>query len=297
MKKLSNLIDKAKGTKKKKIVVVEAQDLPVLEAVKEALELEIIEPILVGEKKEIEKALKETEIPLNKVEILNSHSPEESAKNGISLVSKKLGDIVMKGLIPTDTFLKAILNKEWGLRTNSILSHVALFEIPNYHKLLLITDAAMNIAPDLNQKIHITKNAVNFMKNIVDGKPKVAFLTHNEKVKPGVQASEDAAILSAMAKRGQLGEIIADGPLALDNIISKEAAEHKGIKSEVSGDADIIICPEIMSGNALYKSLTYFARAKAAALIAGAKAPVVLTSRADSAETKLYSIVFAVVNS
>ncbi len=297
MKKLSNLIDKAKGIKKKKIVVVEGQDLPVLEAIKQAIELEIIEPILVGEKQSIEKALKETEIPLNKVEILNSHSPEESAKNGISLVSKKLGDIVMKGLIPTDTFLKAILNKEWGLRTNSILSHVALFEIPNYHKLLLITDAAMNIAPDINQKIHITKNAVNFMKNIVEEKPKVAFLTHNEKVKPGVQASEDAAILSAMAKRGQLGEIIADGPLALDNIISKEAAEHKGIKSEVSGDTDIIICPEIMTGNALYKSLTYFAKAKAAALIAGAKAPIVLTSRADSAETKLYSIVFAVVNS
>ena len=297
MKKLSNLIDKAKGAQKKKIVVVEGHDIPVLEAIKEALSYGIIEPILVGNSEKIEKSLKELGIPLNSVEILNAHTPEEAAKNGISLVSKKMGDIVMKGLISTDTFLKAILNKEWGLRTNSILSHVALFEIPSYHKLLLITDAAMNIAPDINQKIHITKNAVNFMKNIVDNKPKVAFLTHNEKVKPGVQASEDAAMLSTMAKRGQLGDILADGPLALDNIISKEAAEHKGIKSEVAGDADIIICPEIMSGNALYKSLTYFAKAKAAALIAGAKAPVVLTSRADSAETKLYSIVFAVVNS
>ena len=297
MKKLSSLIEKAKGAQKKKIVVVEGHDKPVLKAIKDALELDIVEPILVGDKEKIEKALKEVDIPLNRVEILNTHSPEESAKNGIAIVSKKMGDIVMKGLIPTDTFLRAILNKEWGLRTDSILSHVALFEIPVYHKLLLITDAAMNIAPDINQKIHITKNAVNFMKNIVEEKPKVAFLTHNEKVKPGVQASEDAAMLTMMAKRGQLGDILADGPLALDNIISKEAAEHKGIKSEVAGDADIIVCPEIMSGNALYKSLTYFAKAKAAALIAGAKAPVVLTSRADSPETKLYSIVFAVVNS
>jgi len=297
MKRLKELIDKAKSTNKKKIIVVEGHDIPVLEAIKDALELNIIEPILIGKKEKIEHSLKETGIPFHKIDILNTEDPQQSAKEGISIVSKGKGDIVMKGLIPTDTFLRAILNKEWGLRTGSILSHVALFEIPAYHKFLLITDAAMNIAPDVNQKTHITMNAVNFMKNIVEEKPKVAFLTHNEKVKPGVQASEDAAVLTMMAKRGQLGDIVADGPLAFDNIVSKEAAEHKGIKSEVAGDADIIVCPEIMSGNVLYKSLTYFAGAKAAALIAGAKAPVVLTSRADNAETKLYSIVFAAVNS
>ncbi len=297
MKNLNQLISKAKGAEKKKIAVVEGHDLPVLGALKKAIELKIVFPVLYGDKNKIEDSLKKAKIPFSEAEIIHTENRLESAKEGVSAVSRGEADIVMKGLIPTDVFLKAILNKEWGLRTNSILSHVALFEIPSYHKLLLITDAAMNINPDINQKIQILKNAVNFMKNIAEGKPKVGLLAHNEKVKPEVSASSDAAIITVMAKRGQLGEIIADGPLALDNIISKEAAEHKGIKSEVAGDADIIICPEIMSGNALYKSLTYFAKAKCAALIAGAKAPVVLTSRADSTETKLYSIVFAAVNS
>lgn len=297
MKTLKQLIEKAKGAKKKKIAVVEGHDIPVLEALKQAIELNIVFPILYGNKNKIEKSIKKTGIPLSGTEIVHTENHQQSAREGVSAVSKREADIVMKGLISTDVFLKAILNKEWGLRTNSILSHIALFEIPSYHKLLLITDAAMNINPDINQKIHILKNAVNFMKNIVEGKPKVGLLAHNEKVKPEVPASSDAAIITVMAQRGQLGDIIADGPLALDNIISNEAAEHKGIKSEVAGDADIIICPEIMSGNALYKSLTYFAKAKCAALIAGAKAPVVLTSRADSAETKLYSIVFAAVTS
>ncbi len=296
MKTLKELIDKAKSIKAKKVAVAESADLPVLEALKDAVELGIIEPILFGNRDETYRIAKEINFDLTNIEVVHCESPKVAAEKAVKCVSEGKAQIVMKGLVGSDVYLRAILNKEWGLRTGSVLSHVALFEIPAYHKLLCVTDAAMNISPDAKDKAFITKNAVNFMKNIVNGKPKVAFLAHNEKVVPDNQASNDAAVLSMMAIRGQLGDIVADGPFAFDNAISKEAAMHKGIESEVAGDADIVICPDIQSGNILYKSLTYFANGKAAALIAGAKAPVILTSRADTAETKLYSIVFAVLS-
>lgn len=296
MKYLSELIEKVKAVDAKLVAVVESADVPVLEAIKEAKTLGIIQPILFGNKEKTIELAKTIDFDLSDVEIHHCETPEISAKEAVVCVSSKKADILMKGLVGSDVYLRAILNKEWGLRTNSILSHIALFEIPTYHKLLLVTDAAMNISPDAKEKALLTKNAVSFMKNIVEGKPKVAFLAHNEKVVPDNQASNDAAVLTMMAKRGQLGDIIADGPFALDNAVSKEAAEHKGIDSPVAGDADIVVCPDIQSGNILYKSLTCFAAGKAAALIAGAKAPIVLTSRGDNAETKLLSIVFAVLS-
>jgi phosphate butyryltransferase len=296
MKTLGELIEKAKSTTLKTVAVAESADLPVLESLKEGVSLGIIKPVLFGNKNETCRLAKEIDFDLTDISVIDCQNPKEAAEKAVQYVSGGKAQIVMKGLVGSDVYLRAILNKEWGLRTGSVLSHVALFEIPAYHKLLCVTDAAMNISPDAKDKAFITKNAVNFMKNIVNGKPKVAFLAHNEKVVPDNQASNDAAVLSMMAIRGQLGDIIADGPFAFDNAISKEAAKHKKIESEVAGDADIVICPDIQSGNILYKSLTYFANGKAAALIAGAKAPVILTSRADTAETKLYSIVFAVLS-
>jgi len=296
MRYLSELIEKAKKIEAKTVAVVESSDIPVLEAIKEATKLEIIKPILFGNKDKTIELAKTIDFDLTGVEIHNCASPEVSAKEAVTFVSTKKADILMKGLVGSDVYLRAILNKEWGLRTSSILSHIALFEIPAYHKLLLVTDAAMNISPDIKGKAFITKNAVSFMKNLVNGKPKVAFLAHNEKIVPDNQASNDAAVLTMMAARGQLGDIIADGPFAFDNAVSKESAEHKGIKSPVAGDADIVVCPDIQSGNILYKSLTCFASGKAAALIAGAKAPIVLTSRGDNSETKLLSIVFATLS-
>jgi len=296
MKSLNQLIQQASALPPKRLAVAMAGDGPVLEAIAEAMSLGIVKPILYGDRERIEALASEKGLSLSGCTLIQSQTPEDCARMAVSAVSHGKSDIVMKGLVTTDVFLRAILNKEWGLRTNSILSHVALFEVPTYHKLFLLTDAAMNVAPDLEQKIHITRNAVRFMEKIVEGVPKIAFLSHSEKVMASNSASTDAALLAIMARRGQLGNVIADGPLALDGAISVEAAAHKGIESDVTGDADILICPGIQSGNALYKSLTYFAKARAAALIAGAKAPIVLTSRADSPENKLLSIVFAVVN-
>lgn len=296
MKTLNELIKQSSSVPPKRIAVAMAGDGPVLEAIGEALKLGIVKPMLYGNRKRIEALAEEKGLPLSDCTLIQSETPQDCVRMAVSAVSEKKADIVMKGLVSTDAFLRAILNKEWGLRTRSVLSHVTLFEIPAYHKLLLLTDAAMNVEPDLEQKVHITRNAVRFMEKVVEGIPKIAFLAHSEKVMTANSASTDAALLAAMARRGQLGNVIADGPLALDGAISAEAAAHKGIDSPVAGDVDIVICPGIQSGNILYKSLTYFAKARGAALIAGAKAPVVLTSRADSPENKLLSIVFAVVN-
>jgi phosphate butyryltransferase len=200
----------------------------------------------------------------------------------------------MKGNVPTAVLLKAVLNKEFGLRTGHVLSHVAAFEIPDYNRLIFVTDAAMNIAPDLNQKVQIVKNAVNVARSLGIECPKVAPLAAVEVVNPDMQATLDAAVLTQMNARGQIQNCQIDGPLALDNAVSAFAAEHKGIVSEVAGQADILLVPTIEVGNVLYKSLIYFAKAKVGAVIAGAKAPIVLTSRADSAESKLYSLAVAV---
>jgi len=296
MKTLNELVKQVVSLPPKRIAVAMAGDGPVLEAIAEAMKLGIVKPTLYGDREKIESLAAEKGLSLTGCTLIQSQTAEDCARMAVSAVSHGKADIVMKGLVSTDVFLRAILNKEWGLRTNSVLSHVALFEVPAYHKLILLTDAAMNVAPDLEQKVHITRNAIRFMEKIVDGTPKIAFIAHSEKVMAKNPASVDAALLSTMARRGQLGKIIGDGPLALDGAISAEAAAHKGIDSPVAGDADILVCPGIQSGNALYKSLTYFAGARTAALIAGARAPIVLTSRADSPENKLLSIVFAVVN-
>lgn len=297
MKTLTELLERAKSARTRRLAVAEASDPAVLQAVSRAVEDNLVEPVLFGNRENIRKQAEELGISLEQMTVTHCDSPQEAARQAVTAVSEKEADIVMKGLVSTDVYLRAVLNKEWGLRTRSILSHVALFEIPGYHKLVLVTDAAMNVAPDILQKVHITGNAVQFMQNLVSDKPRVAFLAHSEKVDPESPASADAAMLTTMAHRGQLGNILADGPFALDNAISAEAAAHKGIGGEVAGDADILICPDIQSGNVLYKSLTYFAQARCAALIAGAAAPVVLTSRADTPENKLMSIVFAVVSS
>ena len=192
--------------------------------------------------------------------------------------------------------LRAVLNKEVGLRNGkNILSHVAVAEIPDFDRLIILSDAAMNVAPDLPQKIQIVQNAVKVAHALGLACPKVACLAAVEVVNSEMPACIDAAALAKMAERGQIKGCIIDGPLALDNAISVEAAKHKGVTGQVAGMADILIVPELVSGNVLYKSITYFARGAIAGIIVGAKAPVILTSRADSAEAKLQSIALAVM--
>ncbi|MBM6617355.1 phosphate butyryltransferase [Bacillus suaedaesalsae] len=293
--KLSTLIENATRFNGKVVAVAAAEDEEVIEAVHLALENNLASFHLFGNETEIKSLLTKHGIEKNEhIVIHHANTKARAAELAVKAVSSNDADILMKGNIPTSTILKAVLNKEYGLRTGSVLSHVAVFEVPGFDQLIFVTDAAMNIAPDVQEKAQIVQNAVNVAISIGISKPKVAPLAAVEVVNPTMQATLDAAILSQMQVRGQITDCKVDGPLALDNAVSLEAAEHKGITGEVAGQADILLVPTIEVGNVLYKSLIYFAKAKVGAMIAGAKAPIVLTSRADSAESKLYSLALAV---
>ncbi|MCX7022279.1 MAG: bifunctional enoyl-CoA hydratase/phosphate acetyltransferase, partial [bacterium] len=218
----------------------------------------------------------------------------DAAETAASLVGAGRSAVLRKGSVSSKAYLRAVLNEANGLRTGRLLSHVMVAAVPAYHKLLFLTDAALNIAPTLAEKADIVRNAVDVARILGVARPKVAALAAVEKVNlPDMPATGDAAALAVMARRGQLGDCIVDGPLAFDNAISKESARIKGIESEVAGDADVLLCPDIESANILYKCLVYFSGAEAGAVIVGAAAPVVLTSRADDALTKYLSIVTA----
>jgi phosphate butyryltransferase len=294
--KLDLLIEKATQLKNQTVAVASAEDEEVIEAVSEAVKRNLANFLLYGDKEKILTLINEINGNLlqnSTVQIIHTNSSQLAAENAVKAVKLNEADVLMKGNIPTASMLKAVLNKESGLRTGSVLSHVSVFEVDGFEKFIILTDAAMNIAPDLEQKVHITNNAVMIAKKIGVEIPKVAPIAAVEVVNPVMQATLDASALTVMNKRGQIKDCVIDGPLALDNAISSFAAEHKGIVSEVAGQADILLVPTIEVGNALYKSLVYFAKAKVGAVIAGAKAPIVLTSRADTAESKLYSLALA----
>lgn len=290
IRKLDELISLAKEREKKTIAIAAAQDKVVLEAVVQAVRDNIVDAILVGDKKKILSLGEELNISLDNMRIVDECDVNKAAAKAVELVTKGEAQFLMKGILGTADLLKAVLNKEAGLKTNSLLSHVMIYEVPTYHKLLFLTDGGMVPYPELNDKIGIVNNAVKVAHGLQIEKPKVAPICAVEVVNPSMQATLDAAALSSMNKRGQIKGCIIDGPLALDNAISEEAAHHKGIISEVAGDADILLVPNIEAGNFLGKSLTYFAKAESAGVIVGAKCPVVLVSRADSAKSKLYSI-------
>ncbi|MCP3738551.1 phosphate butyryltransferase [Rossellomorea sp. BNER] len=294
---LETLINQATQWEEATVAVAAAEDAEVLEAVSMAVERKMAKFLLYGHKEKIETIIETSHPNLLKTEsvkILHTDSNKESAEEAVKAVKNNNANALMKGNVATAIILKAVLNKEFGLRTGNVLSHVAAFEVPGYDRLILVTDAAMNIAPELEQKVQIINNAVGIARSIGVDYPKVAPIAAVEVVNPNMQATLDAAILTQMNKRGQIAQCIVDGPLALDNAVSIEAAEHKKISSEVAGKADILLVPTIEAGNALYKSLMYFAKAKVGAVIAGAKAPIVLTSRADSAKSKLYSLALAI---
>jgi phosphate butyryltransferase len=293
--KLEYLIDQAAGQPKKTVAVAVAEDHEVIEAVAKAITLQLAQFRLYGNQEKIMGMLQEHGLQTSEhVEVIAAMSSAEAAELSVKAVRNGEADVLMKGNIPTANILKAVLNKEWGLRKGSVLSHVAAFEVPNYNRLIFVTDAAMNIAPDVTQKAAIIQNTVEVARAIGIDLPKVAPIAAVEVVNPAMQATIDAAMLTQMNRRGQIKNCVVDGPLALDNAVSQIAAEHKGIVSDVAGKADILLVPTIEAGNVLYKSLVYFADAKVGAMIAGAKAPIVLTSRADSAETKVYSLALAV---
>lgn len=279
----------------KTISVAVAEDPDVLSAIKMATEKGIVVPILVGNEEKIRVVASEVGLDIKDIEIINEPDGTLACRIATELVSSGKAQILMKGLIDTSIIMKQVLDKEIGLRTENVISHVAVFEVPTYHKIFLVTDAAMNIAPDLQQKKEILKNAVQLAIAIGIEQPKVAVIASKEKVSPKMEATVHAKELAEMNQRGEIINCIVDGPLALDNAISKESAKIKGIHSLVAGDADILLVPNIDAGNVLYKALTFLANAKSAGLIIGTKAPIVLTSRADNEDAKLNSIALAVL--
>jgi len=290
---LNAFVELAKAKPKRKIAVAAAADEPVLEAVCNAMKDGIIEPILVGERVAIEEIARKINFDLSGVEIIDIKDPYEASVKAVSIVREGKAQIIMKGLVSTGPLMKAVLDKEKGLRKGGTLSHIAFFETQFYHKLIAVTDAALNVAPEFDEKVEIVKNAVEAYHKLGIKNPKVAVVSAVETVNPKMDATIHAAMMTQMNRRGQIKGCIIDGPLALDNAVSEEAAHHKGIKSEVAGDVDIIMCPDINSGNVLYKSLNFLGGAVAAAVIMGAKVPVVLTSRADSDKSKQMSIALA----
>ncbi len=288
LKNFEELLELAKKRGKRRIAVAAAESKNILEGLKLAEDL--VYPLLVGDPDKIKSCIDEVGL---KAEVIGSRDMRESTYWALELVRKGEADLIMKGKVPTPDFLRAVLDRERGLRTDRILSHLTALDVPRYHKLLFVTDAGMNIRPDLEMKAKILKNALDVLFKLGYEKPKVAVLASIEHLHPDMPETLDAAALSKMADRGFFGNAVVDGPLAFDLTISKEAAEIKGVKSPVAGDADLILVHDVACGNSLSKSMIYFGGAKAGGIIVGARAPVVLLSRADSPEQKLYSIAFA----
>lgn len=293
LKNLNDLRHIVEGGPRKKLILAAAQDQHSLGAVVKAWKENIIEPILIGDKEQIQNICAVNNYDITGLRIIHEPDTDMSVEMAVRMVNNKQADILMKGMVGTTTLLKCVLNKEWGLRTGNLLSHFALFEVETYHKVIAITDVAMNIAPNLKEKIAIINNSVACLNKLGYIMPKVAVLGAVEMVNENMEATLHAALLSKMNQRDQIKKCIIDGPLAFDNAISLESAQKKGIRSEVAGDTDLLLMPDIEVGNVLYKSLVFFAKAKVASIILGALVPIVLTSRSDSEQAKFDSILLS----
>jgi phosphate butyryltransferase len=293
LSKIIDLHEMARKHQKKKLVLAAAQDQNAIEATIAAARNGIVDVVLVGDEPAIREICQTHQYDISGFLLIHEPDNAKAAEIAVRMVSEKRANILMKGNLGSSTLLKAVLNKDWGLRTGELLSHLALFELSGYHKILALTDAAMNIAPDLKGKISVLKNSVAYLRKLGIDCPKVALLSAVETVNHEMKSSQEAAIISKMGERGQITNCIIDGPLAFDNAISLKSAKLKKINSLVAGDADLLVGDDLDVSNAIYKSFIYFANAKCAAIIVGAAAPIVLTSRADDDETKLNSIALA----
>ncbi len=291
---LARLIAQVKGPKR--VAVAAAEEAHVIQAVNEARMEGLVHPVLFGNPERIRRIAGELHIRAHNLDIRPAQTPAEAAELATQLVSKGEADILMKGMVHSSDFLRAALNREWGLRTGRLLSHVLVYEAKGYDRIFMMSDGAMNINPDLKAKIQIVENAVTLAHVLGVSEPRVALLAAVEVVNPEMDTAVEDAIIAKMADRGQIKGAVIDGPLALDNAVSEEAARIKGIKSPVAGKADILIVDNIDVGNVFYKSLIYFAKVRAAGIIMGARAPMVLTSRADPEEVKFMSLATAVIS-
>lgn len=293
--KLDQVIELVKSKPKKRLVAAYANDEHTIDAVHRAVELGIVDATLVGDSETIKQVCTKLNIDINMFKVVHESVDVKAAAKACDLINAGEGEILMKGLLPTDKYMRAILNKERGLcPSNATLLHMAVIENPQYHKLLCVSDCAIIPAPEFKQKLTILKSLISTAKSLEIAAPKVALLAATEQMSVGMQACVDAALLAKMAERGQIpGGAIVDGPLSLDLAIDKEAAEIKKMGGSVAGDADCLLFPNIESANVFYKCCTKFNHSEIAAFVMGAKVPCVLSSRGDSTKTKLYSIAVA----
>ena len=294
--KLDDLLELVKSKEKKNLVAAYANDSHTIGAVSAAVDKGIVNATLVGDIETIKKICAEEGINPDKFELVQEANDNKAGALAVKLINEGKGDFLMKGLLSTDKYMRAILNKETGLmpgKKNDMLTHMAVMEVPAYHKLLVCSDMAIIPAPDFKQKTAIMNFLIQVSKSLQNPKPKVAVLAATEQVSIGMPACAEAAWLGMQSLRGQIPGAVVDGPLSLDCAIDKESAQTKKLTSEVAGDADCLLFPNIERGNIFYKACTKFAHAELACMVMGARVPCVLTSRGDSAKTKLYSIALA----
>ncbi|RKY99205.1 MAG: phosphate butyryltransferase [Candidatus Hydrothermota bacterium] len=295
VKKLSQLVEGLQGKELGTLVVAAGEDPHTIEAVNRAVDEKIVKAILVGDSDKVKEIAEAHNIDPSKFSLIDVKDKKEAVKRAVSMVRSGEGDVLMKGLVDTAVYMRAILNKEWGLLPEGrVLSHVTVVEFPSFHKLLIVSDVAVIIQPDINQKVAMLNYCIEVAHALGIEQPKAAIISAIEKVNPKMPSSVDAAIIAKMAERGQIKGAIVDGPLALDLAVDKESAEIKGVKSPVVGDADILIFPNIETGNVFFKTATKICKGNIAAMVAGAMRPAVLTSRGDSEESKFYSIALAI---
>ena len=294
LKDFTDLISKVRSSNiTKKLIAVSADDAHTLEAVMQATKDGIVEPSFIGDAEAIRETLKELGEDSSLYPVYEEADFDKAAELGVRLIREGKGDFLMKGRLETSQILRAVVNEDHGLGTGGVMSHVAVNDVPAYHKFLITTDGGMNVAPNFNMKLGILVNAVNMLRALGYENPKVAVLANSEKVDPKIPESVEAGKLKEMYVRGEIRNCIVEGPVALDIALVKAHAEVKHFESPVAGDADIILSPNIFTSNTLGKSLTEMAGAKMAGLIVGAKVPIILTSRGSSSEEKYNSIVLA----
>ena len=287
--KYEQMLAKCKNLKPVPTAVAHPCEESALSGAIEAANLRLIVPILIGPRDKIESTAKPAGLDISKYQIVDTPHSHASAARAVELVREAEAELLMKGSLHTDELMAAVVSRDRGLRTNRRISHVFVMDVPTYHKVLLVTDGAINIAPTLEDKAEICQNAIDLIVALGLKRPKVAILAAVETVTSKMPATIDAAALCKMADRGQIKGAILDGPLAFDNAISKEAAGAKGIRSEVAGDPDILLAPDLEAGNILAKQLSFLANADSAGLVLGARVPIILTSRADSVRARIAS--------
>ena len=278
---------------KKRVVLVAAHDAHSLEAINHAHERGLIEPVFIGDKEKILAIAEEEGFSVDETKIIDEKEDTAAARKAVDMVNNGEVEVIMKGKIQTADLLKQVVNKEYGLKKSDVMSHVGMFEVPGYPKLMVITDAGMLPTPTLEQKVKITENAIEVVKKLGIENPKIAALAAAELENPKIQASVEAAELKRMNQSGTFPGCVVEGPISYDLVVSKESAEIKGYESPITGEADILVVPDMTAGNLLAKALLFSGNSKLAGIIMGAKVPIVLTSRGSSSEEKFFSIALA----